>query len=47
MSERRRGLLKRITLPLLRRLLRGDSVGNLQHGPMITGLSGTAVKPAR
>jgi SAM-dependent methyltransferase len=47
MNERRRSMLKRVTLPLVRRLLRSDSVGNLQHGPMITGLSGTAVKPAR
>lgn len=45
MGERRRALLKRLTLPIVRRLLRGDSVGSLQHGPMITGLSGTAMKP--
>lgn len=45
MGERRRALLKRLALPLVRRLLRSDSVGRLQQGPMITGLSGTAVRP--
>lgn len=44
MSKRRRSMLKRITFPIVKHLLRNDQVGNLAHGPMITGLSGTAVK---
>jgi SAM-dependent methyltransferase len=46
MTKRRRALLKRITLPLVRSLLRNDSVGDLSRAPMITGLWGTATKPA-
>lgn len=44
MTARRRWILKRVTFPIVRSLLRNDSIGNLAHGPMITGLWGTAVK---
>ncbi|MFZ1689156.1 MAG: methyltransferase domain-containing protein [Flavobacteriales bacterium] len=44
MTARRRSILKRLTFPVVRSLLRNDNIGPLAHGPMITGLWGTAVK---
>jgi SAM-dependent methyltransferase len=40
----KRGLLKRITLPVVRHLLKHDHVPDLRSGPMITGLAGIVVK---
>lgn len=41
----KRSIVKRITLPLVRYLIKHDHVPDPLSGPMITGLMGTAVKP--
>lgn len=46
MSERRRKLMTRLTLPLVRYLLKRDHIPDVNSSPMITGLWGTARKPA-
>ncbi|MBL7965264.1 MAG: methyltransferase domain-containing protein [Flavobacteriales bacterium] len=44
MQEWKRAWLKRITLPLVRALVRRENVGNLMHGPMITAVTAIATK---
>lgn len=45
MSRAKRGLVKRITLPVVRYLLRHDHVPPFHAAPMLTGLSATAIRP--
>jgi SAM-dependent methyltransferase len=45
MSGAKRNLMKRITLPLVRYLLKHDHVPPFHAAPMITGLSATAIRP--
>ncbi len=42
----KRGLVKRLTLPVVKYLIKHDHVPDTRTGPMITGLMGTAVKPS-
>ena len=44
MSDRKRNLVSRITLPVVRYLLRHDHVPDPRSSPMVPGLSGTAVR---
>ena len=44
MSDRKRNLVSRITLPVVRYLLRHDHVPDPRSSPMVLGLSGTAVR---
>jgi SAM-dependent methyltransferase len=46
MSSRKRAVLSRLALPIIRYLARRDRLpGKFREGLMITGLSGTAIKP--
>jgi hypothetical protein len=46
MSSRKRAILSRLALPIIRYLARRDRLpGKFGEGFMITGLSGTAIKP--
>jgi SAM-dependent methyltransferase len=46
MSSRKRAILSRLALPIIRYLARHDRLpGEFREGLMITGLSGTAIKP--
>jgi SAM-dependent methyltransferase len=47
MPEWKRKWVKRITLPMVRYLIKHDHVPDPRSGPMITGLMGTAMKPDR
>ena len=44
MSDRKRNVVSRITLPVVRYLLRHDHVPDPRSSPMVPGLSGTAVR---
>ncbi len=46
MPDWKRNIVKRITLPVLKYLIKHDHVPDPKSSPMITGLMGTAVKPA-